>query len=181
MIIRRPRYQIQPYSTLEKELKAICVLKGITDSKRPEIAKFEGIVEFSQKPNQPVLVTIKFDNMYKNSVHAIHIHEFGNLTGGCQTLGAHYDPEPKKNEHGSFQFPQYSRHAGDLINNIFTDNEGKFRWEYYDESFQLRDVIGRSVVLHEGRDDLGQGGNAESKKTGNAKGRIMCGIIGLNS
>jgi Cu/Zn superoxide dismutase len=180
MIIRRPRQNYQNYSTEEKkELKAICVLKGVEDNKRPEIASFKGIVEFSQKPKEQVLVKMKFENLYKNSVHAIHIHEFGNLTGGCQTLGAHYNPG--KHEHGSFQYPQYSRHAGDLINNIFTDSDGKFTYEYYDPSFQLRDILGRSVVLHEGRDDLGQGGDAESKKTGNAKGRIMCGIIGLNS
>ena len=36
----------------------------------------------------------------------------------------------------------------------------------------------RSFVIHEGIDDLGRGDNEESLKTGNAGGRMGCGIIG---
>jgi len=42
-------------------------------------------------------------------------------------------------------------------------------------------VIGRSCVLHRLTDDLGEGGNEESKKTGNAGARIACGVIGLSA
>ena len=41
-------------------------------------------------------------------------------------------------------------------------------------------VIGRSCVTHAGIDDLGNGGNEESLKTGNAGGRVACGVIGLS-
>lgn len=38
------------------------------------------------------------------------------------------------------------------------------------------DILQRTVVVHSGTDDLGQGGNEESKKTGNAGTRPACGM-----
>lgn len=42
-------------------------------------------------------------------------------------------------------------------------------------------IIGRSMIIHAKPDDEGRGGDEESKKTGNAGGRITCGVIGLSS
>ena len=42
-----------------------------------------------------------------------------------------------------------------------------------------RSVVGRGMVIHKDEDDLGKGGDAESKKTGNAGDRLACGIIVL--
>lgn len=39
-------------------------------------------------------------------------------------------------------------------------------------------IVGRSLVVHADPDDLGQGGHELSKTTGNAGGRLACGVIG---
>ena len=39
-------------------------------------------------------------------------------------------------------------------------------------------VLGRSCVLHKDVDDLGLGSHELSKITGNAGGRVACGVIG---
>ena len=43
-----------------------------------------------------------------------------------------------------------------------------------------RSVIGRTMVIHADVDDLGVGGHELSKTTGNAGGRLACGVIGLS-
>ena len=40
-------------------------------------------------------------------------------------------------------------------------------------------VIGRSMVVHEGEDDLGKGGHSDSLTTGHSGARVACGTIGL--
>ena len=44
----------------------------------------------------------------------------------------------------------------------------------------VRDIANRAIVVHAGEDDLGEGVGekaAGSKNTGNAGGRVACGII----
>lgn len=112
--------------------------------------------------------------------HGFHIHEAGNLEEGCQSCCAHFNPLNK--EHGGpAELDGRNRHLGDL-GNIKADKNGKCNMVLRDKYLQLRgykyNIIGRSVVVHADQDDLGRGGNAESKKTGNAGARIGCGVIG---
>lgn len=142
-----------------------------------------GTVTFSQScMMSSVRVHIKLAHFKPYATHAIHIHEFGDMTEGCKTLGLHYNPA--ETTHGSMKFPHKPRHAGDLINNFTTDKTGSVEIIYMDEMLTMfgdNSIVGRSVVIHDGIDDLGCGGNKESLISGNAGARISCGVIGWKS
>lgn len=73
------------------------------------------------------------------------------------------------------------RHVGDL-GNIQANQDGTATISIIDNEVKLmgfHSVVGRSCVIHAGEDDLGKGGNEESKKTGNSGARIACGVIGV--
>ena len=102
----------------------------------------------------------------------------GNLTQGCVTAGPHWNP--KGVTHGGPG--KEIRHAGDL-GNIEADENGVGKMDVVDEHITLtgaENAIGRSCVCHAKPDDLGEGGDEESKKTGNAGARLACGVIGLS-
>ena len=148
-----------------------------------------GVVEFHQcREDTGTWVTIQLQNLGPNETHAIHIHEFGDERNGCISLGGHWNPT--NSTHGSL-YLQMSTHAGDMINNLHSDKHGNFSHVYYDPRIILggnvdESIIGRSVVIHFGEDDLGLGGinppnakvRSESLKTGNAGKRMACAIIG---
>lgn len=149
------------------EIKAICVL---TNQERG----IKGVVKFVDN-GITTKISCEFTGLPKGK-HGFHIHEFGNLSNGCMSAGAHYNPFNK--EHGG---PCDSeRHVGDL-GNIESDENGNAKWEHEDSLIKLSgpfSVLGRSIMCHENEDDLGRGGHKESKTTGNAGARIACGIIG---
>lgn len=111
--------------------------------------------------------------------HGFHVHEFGDNTNGCTSAGPHFNPNKK--EHGA---PDADvRHVGDL-GNIEADAKGSAKINIKDSQISLKgpnSIIGRTVVVHADVDDLGLGGHELSKTTGNAGGRIGCGVIGFSS
>ena len=142
----------------------------------------KGSVRFHQcSPSSDTLVIFDLYNVKPNSIHACHIHEYGDLTQGCKSLGAHLNLTNK--EHGTLFIDIENSHTGDLVNNISSDKNGIVRFYYIDSRLNLfgdvnNSIIGCSIVIHEGQDDYGLGKNEESKKTGNAGGRIAGAIIG---
>jgi superoxide dismutase, Cu-Zn family len=151
-----------------------------------------GTIIFKQsKSTSHVTVKINLNGFKNSSPHAIHIHEFGDISNGCMSAGPHFNPTGTT--HGTRMIKGMPRHAGDLCNNIYA-YRGKVDFSFKDDAislFGINTIIGRTVVIHEGEDDLGLGGldndgnivdmsiHKESLKTGNAGGRMACAIIGL--
>ena len=142
-----------------------------------------GAVRFHQCAGrgQPTVVDFDLSGFGPRAVHAVHIHEYGDASDGCRSLGGHWNPRGRR--HGSLVVHgRDASHAGDLVNNIVADGRGRFVFRYADPRIQIRgdarrSILGRSVVIHAGRDDLGLGGDDESGVTGNAGARIAFAVI----
>ncbi|KJE97913.1 superoxide dismutase Cu-Zn [Capsaspora owczarzaki ATCC 30864] len=109
--------------------------------------------------------------------HGFHIHEFGDNTNGCISAGPHFNPAGKT--HGAPEDEE--RHVGDL-GNVEAGADGIAKFTITDNLIQVsgvNSIVGRSVVIHADIDDLGKGGHELSKTTGNAGGRLACGVIGV--
>jgi len=122
-------------------------------------------------------ITVALDGVSPGK-HGFYIHEYGDLTEGCGTCCAHFNPF--NTDHGGRENCMACRHVGDL-GNVVANRDGKVREVFTDHLVRLSgpfSVIGRSVVLHEDEDDLGRGGFPDSLTTGHAGKRIGCGVIG---
>lgn len=102
--------------------------------------------------------------------HAVHIHTTGKCDGpGFESAGAHWNPENK--QHGT-ENPQGS-HKGDLPNVTVAGNgTGSILYTVPNATLAgLLDADGAALVVHADPDDN------VTDPTGNAGGRIACGVI----
>ncbi|XP_075268416.1 copper chaperone for superoxide dismutase [Opisthocomus hoazin] len=104
--------------------------------------------------------------------HGLHVHEFGDLSRPCDSCGDHYNPDGDR--HGGPQ--DQHRHVGDL-GNIWADAEGRASFRMEDLRLKVWDIIGRSVVVAAGEDDLGRGSHPLSGVTGNSGPGLACGVV----
>jgi len=108
-------------------------------------------------------------------LHGLAIHETGDTSQGCLSLGGHYNPQGAR--HGSPDSSSEERHYGDL-GNIKADQDGRARFRLVDKVVEVWEVIGRSVVVSAGQDDLGLGSELTSSLTdGNCGPGVACGVI----
>ena len=149
--------------------EAICVLQN---------SEITGNIIFKMNYSTNIMkISLDLKNV-PSGYHGFHIHESGDLREGCKSLCKHFNPYNK--HHGSRT--SKIRHLGDL-GNIIPDINGNVKKIFYDKHLKLKgrnSILGRSVIIHEDRDDLGKGNNAESLITGNAGKRIACGVIGIS-
>eukprot|EP00250_Pteridium_aquilinum_P004006 c14260_g1_i1 orf=194-808(+) len=159
---------VRPLVVFAATKKAVAVLKGSS--------KVEGVVSLTQEDDGPTTVKVKITGLTPGN-HGFHLHEFGDTTNGCLSTGPHFNP--KGLTHGAPG--DEIRHAGDL-GNIVANADGVAEVTICDSQIPLsgvNSVIGRALVVHELEDDLGKGGHELSSSTGNAGGRLACGVVGL--
>jgi Cu-Zn family superoxide dismutase len=136
-----------------------------------------GTVEFKNSNSKvDIYINLNGPGLIPNGQQGFHIHEYGDLSEGCKSACAHYNPFGKS--HGCPGMSE--RHVGDL-GNIQVDMYGNVKYSTTDDLIQLEgeySIIGRSLIIHKNKDDCGQGGDEESLKTGNAGERIACAVIG---
>jgi Cu-Zn family superoxide dismutase len=133
--------------------------------------KCQGVVRFTEEGDS-VKVVADLEGLNPGQKHAFHIHQYGDCTGADgMSAGGHYNPEG--HEHG---LPvTENRHAGDL-GNVEADSAGKAHYEITVKNITVagskNPIIGRGVIVHAKVDD-------GSQPTGNAGGRIACGVVGV--
>ena len=105
--------------------------------------------------------------------HGFHVHTSGNLLKkDCTSCGGHYNPG--NTTHGD----RHNGHAGDLGNIVATE-KGTSNFRFITRKFTVKEIIGRSIIVHEDEDDLGKGDNEGSLVTGNSGRRMLCAVIGI--
>lgn len=148
---------------------------SIITNRRPDAAavvrgeRAEGTVSFYQT-QQGVLITAAMRGLpvtrmaCAQPIFALHIHEGRSCTGNAADrfagAGEHYNP-------GGCQHPY---HAGDLPP-LFATRAGTAWMAVLTDRFRVRDVLGRTVILHEKLDDF------TTQPSGNANGKMACGVI----
>ena len=137
-----------------------------------DTGKIQGEVLFTQDHNDIVIYAL-FTKL-PSGQHGFHIHTAGDLRGeGCQGACDHFHMGPKQLHGGPPAMPG-PRHTGDLGN----IQGPEFEATYTLKNLKIQELWGRSVIVHDDPDDLGQGPFDDSTTTGHSGRRIGCAIIG---
>lgn len=133
-----------------------------------------GVVTFKSVDEGKVEVEAKLTGLPPNSKHAIHIHQYGDLTSNDgKSAGDHYNPM----DHQHALPDKKNRHAGDF-GNLDSDQSGNASFKLIVDNIslagRLNPIIGRGVVVHAKPDD-------GSQPSGNAGARIAVGVIGVRN
>ena len=128
-----------------------------------------GTLDFKET-GDGIKVMVAITGLKPNSTHGLHIHEKGLCTAPTyESAGGHFNPD--KMPHGGPN--SMKKHPGDF-GNIVADSKGVATKEIVipaNEVADLKDIEGKSVILHEKADDL------MTQPSGNSGGRLACGVI----
>ena len=136
---------------------AIAEILGGVDA--PQLS---GCVRFYQE-NGYVLIVARISGLPRESgsgFFGFHIHQGGNCCGtGFSDTGSHYNPTVQA----------HPEHAGDLPPLLWC--QGNAYLSVRTDRFSVKDIIGKTVVIHSEPDDF------HTQPAGNAGKKIACGVI----
>lgn len=142
--------------------KAVAVLSPKADG------KVKGQVTFLEE-TEGIRVTANIEGLTPGK-HGFHIHEKGDCSAGDFTsAGGHFNPRNSK--HGSPTDPEH--HVGDF-GNLEANEQGVARFERVFTWLTFKgtnSILNKAVIVHEKADDL------QTQPTGDAGGRLACGVI----
>lgn len=159
----RPPHQIPLLSILRGGPQAVAYVAGSKSA--PELS---GVVRFYQTP-WGVLVYAEIQGLppaapeRPGRFFGFHLHQ-GNTCGGTAEdpfalAGSHFDLESHGHPDHAGDFPPLLESNGMALSLFLTDR------------FTLRDVIGRTVIVHDHPDDF------TTQPSGNSGQKIACGVI----
>ena len=132
----------------------------------------KGQVTFVQE-DEGVRVTANIEGLTPGK-HGFHIHEKGDCSApDFSSAGGHFNPG--HTQHGAPTDPMH--HGGDF-GNIEANDQGVARFERVFNWLSMsgtNSILNHAVIVHDKPDDL------KTQPTGNAGGRVACGVIQSSS
>ncbi|CAF2846443.1 unnamed protein product [Rotaria sp. Silwood2] len=120
---------------------------------QPFERRTHGLIRFIQVDDEQCIIEGTVDGLLPNSSARIDIHEYGDLSGGCDSCGDYYDSSLSSSQ-------KRSGESAGMLGQVMTDEHGTADFRLLNRRIRVPDIIGRSFVVQ----------NSDSQ-------RIACGII----
>ncbi|UJR38313.1 hypothetical protein I4U23_030983 [Adineta vaga] len=131
-----------------KSFGAAAVSALYSNMNRPVERRVHGLVRFIQTDDEQCIIEGTIDGLSPNSPAQINIHEYGDLSNGCDSCGNSYQPSKLANA------------SNGTLGQVMTDERGSADFRLLNRYVRVPDIIGRSFVVQ----------NSDSQ-------RVACGII----
>ncbi len=150
------------FSTLvnSKRPDAFAIIRG-----NSQYSNMFGLVNFyAVRGNVGIIVEAEVSGLPNDSSFSprfvgMHIHESGNCSDDFANTGVHYNPTGAVHPY----------HLGDLP--PLLNSNGYAYGAFFDSFLSINELIGRSIIIHDNRDDF------TSQPSGDSGTKIGCGVI----